>query len=336
MTVRIGLIGAGRAGMIHGRNFAFQVSGSQVIAVCDSDEDLCNAAKAELGLLDVFTDYRKLVVLSQIDAVVIATPTRLHQEIAVAAAQCGKHIFCEKPMAMTAEECDKINSAAAAAKVKLQIGFMRRFAPAFQDLRRRIDGGEIGDVVSVRSITYGPSHPQPWMYDLRMSNGPLAEVNSHDIDTVRWLTGSEITEVYAIAGNFRSLQARHEFPDYYDNVLMIAKLANGMQGLISGAQGVGYGYDARCEVLGTKGIAFAGGLAALPVACCNEFGLVSPVVKSWRELFAEAYRAEDQEFIRCILADKPPGVTGEDGKRAVQVVNAGNESILSGLPIKLS
>ena len=334
--IQIGLIGAGRAGLIHGRNFAFRVNKSRLVALSDPDEKNRNEAAEELGVASVHAGYEELIADPEVDAVVIVTPTKFHREIAVAAARAGKHILCEKPMAMNSVECGEMIAAAAAAGVNLQIGFMRRFAPAFHDIKRRIDSGEIGDVVMVRSVTHGPSLPQPWMFDLAVSNGPLAEVNSHDIDTVRWMTGSEIVEVFALGGNFRSPAAREQYPDFYDNVSLVARFANGMQGIISGAQGVGYGYDARCEVMGTKGILFAGGLEALPVTRITSDGLLTPVVKSWRDLFSDAYLAEDEEFVASILERRAPCVTGEDGRRAVEVVNAGNDSIRSGLPVKLS
>ncbi|MEI6071958.1 MAG: Gfo/Idh/MocA family oxidoreductase [Verrucomicrobiae bacterium] len=334
--IRIGLIGAGRAGLIHGRNFAFRVNKAKLVALSDPDEKTRTTAAEELGIGRTHAGYEELIADPEVDAVVIVTPTKFHREIAVAAARAGKHILCEKPMAMNSAECGEMIAAAAAAGVNLQIGFMRRFAPAFHDIKRRIDSGEIGDVVMVRSVTHGPSLPQPWMFDLAVSNGPLAEVNSHDIDTVRWMTGSEIVEVFALGGNFRSPAAREQYPDFYDNVSLVARFANGMQGIISGAQGVGYGYDARCEVLGTKGILFAGGLEALPVTRITSDGLLTPVVKSWRDLFSDAYLAEDEEFVASILERRAPGVTGEDGRRAVEVVNAGNASIRTGTPVKLS
>lgn len=321
--------------MIHGRNFAARVPGARMAAISDPDARAREAAAAELGVSNAVADYRAVIDDPAVNAVVIVTPTRLHREIALAAAAAGKHILCEKPMAMTAAECDEIIAGADSARVKLQIGFMRRFDPAFCEVKERIDSGEIGDVVLVRSLTHGPSVPQPWMYDLRASNGPLAEVNSHDFDTLRWLTGGEFAEIYAIAGNFRSPQAREEFPDFYDNVSLVARFTNGMQGIITGAQGVGYAYDARCEVLGARGILFAGGLRARAVSSCTADGLRSPAIKSWRDLFAEAYRAEDEDFVRCIREDTAPKVTGFDGRQAVRAVNAGNESIRTGKPVTL-
>ena len=106
---------------------------------------------------------------------IIACPTKFHKEITVAAANAGKHIFCEKPMAMNEEECDEMIEAAEKNHVKLQIGFMRRFDESFQEAKKMIEVGEIGEVVSVKSHTRGPSKPKEWMYDISISNGPLGK-----------------------------------------------------------------------------------------------------------------------------------------------------------------
>jgi len=229
---------------------------------------------------------------------------------------------------MEESECDDMIKACQDGKVKLQIAFMRRFDESFIEAKEIVDSGEIGNVVMVRSNTRGPSIPQKWMYDIEKSNGPLAEVNSHDIDTLRWFTGSEFESVYAIGGNYRSPEALPEYPDFYDNVIMNAKFKNGMQGAIDGAQGVGYGYDARVEILGTKGIIFLGQVFEKTVmTCTKDKGLVRPAMNSWRHLFRDAYYAEDMDFIACILEDREPKVSGLDGKMAVKVVKAGNRSI---------
>jgi myo-inositol 2-dehydrogenase/D-chiro-inositol 1-dehydrogenase/scyllo-inositol 2-dehydrogenase (NAD+) len=284
----------------------------------------------------VLADYREALDDPQVDAVVVATPTEHHREIVVAAAGAGKHVLCEKPMAMNAAECDAMIAAAAVARVKLQIGFMRRFDAGFVAARQCVDAGEIGRVVQVRSLTHGPTVPKPWMYDIRKSNGPLAEVNSHDIDTIRWFCASEFEEVYAIAGNYRSPDARDRHPDFYDNVTLCARMANGMQSAISGAQGVQYGYDARCEVLGEWGLVTVGSLAGNSVVTHTARGMVTPIVRSWMDLFLDAYRAEDDDFVRCICDDEPPRAGGRDGRAAVMVVNAGNRSIAERRPVLLS
>ena len=334
--IGICVIGVGRAGMIHARNFVRGGSHAKLVAVADPFEEAARKACRELELTTYYLDYHEALQDEHVDAVVVVSPTVYHKEIVVAAAQAGKHILCEKPMAMTVAECDEMIAAVERNQVKLQIGFMRRFDKSFMYAKERIIGGDIGDVVLVKSLTRGPSIPQRWQYDLAKSNGTLAEVNSHDIDTLRWFTESEFKEVYAIAGNYRCPEAREEFPDFYDNFVMTALFENGMQGYIDGAASVRYGYDARVEIVGTKGVLFVGRLRENEVVVCNQkTGLVTPFTKSWRTLFMEAYRAEDNDFINCILENRPPKVTGIDGKMAVKVVNAGNQSIREKRPVKL-
>ena len=335
--IGIAVIGSGRAGMIHAGNFARGVEGAKLIAMIDPVEDTAREACRELEIETHYLDYNDALEDDRIDAFVIVTPTVYHRDIVVACAKAGKHVLCEKPMAMTPDECQDMIDAAARHGIKLQIAFMRRFDKSFEDAKERIDAGEIGDVVLVKSLTHGPSVPQPWMYDMKKSNGPLAEVNSHDIDTLRWFTGSEFSEVYAIAGNYRCPEAAAEFPDFYDNVIMNCSFENGMQGSIDGAVSVKYGYDARVEILGTRGIMFLGTLKDNTVLYCSDrSGLTSPVVKSWRVLFLDAYRREDEAFVRCIREDSVPRVTGHDGKMAVMVVNAGNRSIMEKRPVALN
>lgn len=327
-NVGICVIGAGRAGMIHAVNFKSRVPNARIVAIVEPHTETALAACKELDISKCYKDYKEALEDSEIDAIVIVTPTAYHKEIAIAAAKAGKHILCEKPMAMDEYECDAMMEAAKDNKVKLQVAFMRRFDESFIQAKEVVDSGEIGDVVMVRSNTRGPSIPQKWMYDIKISNGPLGEVNSHDIDTLRWFTGSEFKSLYAIGGNFRCEDAKKDFPDFYDNVIVSAEFSNGMQGLIDGAQGVEYGYDARSEILGTRGCIFLGQIHEKSIAVCNKNkGLVRPVMNSWRYLFKDAYLNEDISFVQCIIGDTEPKVTGYDGKMAVKVVKAGNLSI---------
>lgn len=326
--IGICLIGAGRAGMIHAVNYKSRVPNARIVAVVDPFEEAAVKACKELEIPKYYLNYRDALQDDEIDAAVVVSPTVYHREIVVAAARAGKHVLCEKPMAMDELECEDMIKACKDNNVKLQIGFMRRFDESFLEAESVIESGDIGDVVMIRSNTRGPSVPQKWMYDINKSNGPLAEVNSHDIDTLRWFTGSEFKSVYAIGGNYRSPEALPEYPDFYDNVIMNAQFFNGMQGAIDGAQGCAYGYDARVEILGTKGIIFLGQVHERSIITCNrEKGMVKPVMNSWRSLFRDAYVAEDIHFVECILEGKEPRVTGLDGKMAVKVVKAGNTSI---------
>jgi len=333
----IAVVGSGRAGMIHARNFAAGIEGARLVAMVDPVAEARAAALDELGIDKGYADYRQALADPAVQAVVVVTPTAFHRDIVIAAAAAGRHVLCEKPMAMTAEECTAMIAACDRARVKLQIGFMRRFHRDFVAAKEALDSGAIGKLVLVKSLTRGPSVPQPWMYDIAKSNGPLAEVNSHDIDTLRWFAGDDFAEVYAIGGNYRSPEARAQYPDFYDNVAMTIRFTGGAQGMIDGAQGVGYGYDARLEVLGTNGVLLVGSLSASSmVVCGSDSRMITPAVRSWRDLFADAYREEDRAFVRCILDDAPPSPSGRDGREAVKAVNAGNRSIATGAPVRLA
>lgn len=322
------LVGAGRAGMIHARNFANKVPGFRMAAIADPVAEAREKACQELSIDRSYADYHQALEDPAVDAVVVVSPTKYHRDIVVDAARAGKHSLCEKPMAMNEAECREMIAATEEAGVILQVGFMRRYDAGFLAAKEAVEAGRVGEVVLVKSLTRGPSTPQPWMYDIKKSNGPLAEVNSHDIDTVHWFTGSSFAEVYAVAGNYRCPEARAEFPDFYDNVILQGRLQNGMQGAIDGAQGVGYGYDARVEILGTDGVIYLGNTNQNSMICTGRDGnKMQPFMRSWTGLFTEAYLEEDRHFAQCILEGSTPRVTGQDGLNAVRVVAAGNLSI---------
>lgn len=305
-------------------------------AVADTVQASAEKAAEELGGVYHTTDYREALQRPDVDAVIVVTPTKYHIDVVLEAAKAGKHILCEKPMAMNQEECALMIEAAAKNHVKLQIGFMRRFDKNFRRAKEIVDSGAIGDVVTVKSLTHGPSTPREWMYDIEKSSGPLAEVNSHDIDTLRWFTESDAVSLHAMAGNFRCGEARERYPDFYDTVLMNVRMKNGTIGNIDGAQGVSYGYDSRVDIVGTKGNIQIGGLqSGTTLTYTKEGGMTGDVVRSWMDLFEDAYLNEDMSFINCIEKGTEPEVTGYDGMKAVEIVKAGNESIRTGKIVEL-
>jgi myo-inositol 2-dehydrogenase/D-chiro-inositol 1-dehydrogenase/scyllo-inositol 2-dehydrogenase (NAD+) len=336
-SIGLCLIGAGRAGMIHARNFAFRVAGARMIAVSDALEQPARTAAEELGISARYADWREALDDRNVDAVIVAAPTQFHHDIVVAAAGAKKHILCEKPMAMNVDECRDMIDAAERNSVVLQIGFMRRFDANFRRAKEIVDSGAIGSVVSVRSCTRGPSTPREWMYDIARSNGPLAEVNSHDIDTLRWFTGSDAASLYAMGGNYRCQDIRDRYPDFYDTVIMNLRMDNGMMGSIDGAQGVRYGYDAQTEILGTGGLVRVGDLRGTnTLTFTGDHRFEGDVVLSWMNLFSEAYVREDLSFIQCVRTGKAPEAGGVDGMMAVDIVRAGNESLRTGQVVYLS
>lgn len=324
------LIGCGRAGMIHGRNFKNKVLGAHMVAVVDAVPEAAEAAALELGVSEkIYTDYKKILADKTIDAVIVVAPTSLHKEIVVECANAGKHIFCEKPMALNTQDCEEMLEACKKAGVVLQIGFMRRHDASFKEAKKQIDEGVIGDVVMIRSCTRGPSHPKEWMYDIEKSNGILAEVNSHDIDCVRWISGSDFATMHVTAGNYRNKEVAKRFPYYYDNVVVSGEMKNGIQYVIDGAAYVKYGYDAQLEILGTKGVIRVSRQNGNGVETVTDTaGSTRPFVKSWTKLFEEAYLTEDAHFVDCILNGKTPAVSGMDGLMAVKAVENGNAMIV--------
>ncbi len=334
--VKVCLIGCGRAGMIHARNYAGKVKNAELTALCDPFEASLKAAAEEISVPYVYTDYREAIKNPEIDAVVVVTPTGLHREIVIAAAEAGKHVFCEKPMADSEEECEEMIEACRKNHVKLQLGFMRRFDKSFRRGKELLDAGAAGAPTFIRSNTYGPSEPKEWMYDVRRSYGPIGEVNSHDFDTIRWYAGSEVKKIRAVGHNFRSPEKAAEYPEYYDTCGVLMEFENGVIGMISGAQYVQYGYDSRTEILGTDGIIKVGTQHANSVeVVAKDQVCTTDSIVSWRTLFTDAYTAEANAFADCIVNDTEPEVTGHDGKMALRMVHAGLQSILEGREIEL-
>jgi len=335
--VRVCVVGVGRAGMVHARNFRWHVPYAELVAVVDADAERARAAARELDLGDRFyTDLEQALQKVPFDAVVITTPTFTHASLALQAAAAGKHIFCEKPMALTLEECDRMIAAAQQAGVVLQIGFMRCFDPPFVEAKRQIDEGAIGRPLIVRTLTRGPGLPPEWAHDIRVSNGMLAEVNSHDFDTVRWLGGGEFVSIFARAGAYKVPEIRQRYPGFYDTATVSAALDNGTMGMIDGVCPADYGYDARAEVVGTEGVLVIGALHTPPVnRVTKAANVVAPRIPSWPVRFAQAYQAEATHFVECIREGKPPMVGGWDGRQALEAVLAANRSIETGLPVSI-
>jgi myo-inositol 2-dehydrogenase/D-chiro-inositol 1-dehydrogenase/scyllo-inositol 2-dehydrogenase (NAD+) len=238
--MRVLLVGAGRAGANHASHLA------SIAGVFDSDVEAARALAERHGA----TAYPSLEAgLDAADAVVISTPTFTHCELAVAAARAGRHVLCEKPMALDETECEAMITAAREAGVVLQIGFMRRFQPEFAEARRRIEAGDIGEPMVLKSLTRGPGLPPPWAWEIERSNGMLAEVNSHDFDSVRWLAGSDIVRVYAETANVKGVARGVTAESFYDNAVVTLRFASGAIGTIDGTCPADYGYDGarRCS-----------------------------------------------------------------------------------------
>jgi scyllo-inositol 2-dehydrogenase (NAD+) len=318
-NIKICLVGAGRAAEVHGDVYFSSVPNANIVSVFDTDIEKAKnlALKYGIGQDRAFDNYEDVLSYSDFDAAVITTPTFTHALYTAMSAKHKIHVFCEKPMAITLKDCDEMMDVCRSENVILQIGFMRRFDAGFKGAKDIIEQGLIGQPLIVKSLTRGPGLPGKWAFDIKNSNGNLAEVNSHDFDCIRWLSASEYKSVYALAKNSKNADISKEHPLFYDNATVSAVMVNEAFGLIDSVCPCDYGYDARAEVVGTKGVIFIGSLGEnTTVTCTRPTQMVAPQVLSWKKRFHDAYIAEDRHFIECIIEGGKPKVTGDDGKRA--------------------
>jgi len=331
------MIGAGRVGRNHSQAITRHVPQGKIVALVDPVEKVRNETAVDFQIESQYESLDRALEKTEFEAVVITTPTPTHLSLTALAAEHGKHIFLEKPMALNLEECDRILSVVKKNNVILQLGFMRRFDPEFVVAAERIAAGEIGTPMMIKTNTHGPGLPPPWARDLRTSNGMLAEVNSHDWDTVRWLMDSNYQRVYTEVANFKGPANQIDIQNFYDNALVNIKMESGGLGLISGVCPCGYGYDARVEIIGDKGIMQIGELKGQSVVVCTnrDQGLIVPIVRTWPERFAWAYIYELEHFVRCVQSETTPRVGGDEGRWAVAGVLAGTKSFLEGRVVYL-
>lgn len=335
-TIRICLIGAGRAGQVHAGSLTESVKGADLVAIVEQDAPVRQTATTRYSVPGFGTLEQALEAVP-FDGVAITTPTFTHKPLTLAAAANGKHVFCEKPMALNLSECNEMIEAARRAGVFLQLGFMRRFDPEFAAAAARIEAGEIGRPMILKSLTHGPGLPPAWARDLRSSNGMLAEVNSHDWDTMRWLARSNYQRIYAEVSNFKGAERGVTTANFYDVALAQIRFESGALGVLSGVCPCEYGYDARVEIVGERGILQIGDMRGQAVVVCTnrDQGLITPIYRTWPERFADAYVGEMRHFADCIRTGTAPRVGGEDGKWAVAAVLAATRSFLEARPVMI-
>jgi predicted dehydrogenase len=315
---------------------AFRISMAEVVSVVDTNLEAAKNLASLLGGISYYESLTNAIKKEDFDAVFITTPTFTHHPLTVEAAEAGKHIFCEKPMALTLKEADEMISVTRRNNVKLQIGFMRRFDPEFRKAKSLIDEGVIGKPVLVKSVGRGPGLPPRWALDPRTGLGMVAEVNSHDFDTLRWFMNDEFKMIYADAAALLRPDVAEEFPDFHDIVAVIARFQKGGFGIIDGGCPVNYAYDARVEVLGTEGLIAIGEIQGTSLLICHkDQKIVTEPFHSWRDRFKEAYIAEAESFIKSIIEDREPEVTGEDGRKALEATLAAIKSIKDRKPVEL-
>jgi myo-inositol 2-dehydrogenase/D-chiro-inositol 1-dehydrogenase len=331
--LNIGIIGAGRIGKVHAATVAYRIPSARIAAIADINGDAARQVAAQLGVPVAADDPAAIFENKDIDAVFVCSSTDTHARFTIAAAQAGKHIFCEKPIAHDLHEIDEALAAVARAGVKLQIGFNRRFDANFARVRQAIATGEIGTPALLHIISRDPG-PPPVEY-VKVSGGMFLDMTIHDFDMARFLIGAEVEEVYTQAAVTVD-PAIGEAGDV-DTAVVMLKYANGVIGTIDNCRRATYGYDQRVEVLGSKGA----------IATTNNYpnaAVVSDGASVRRDLplnffmdrYTESFATEVAAFVHAVLHDKPTPVTGLDGRVPVVMGLAAGKSHREGRPVRLS
>ena len=329
--IKIGVIGLGRMGRLYTRMLATQINGVHLLAVADVNERARSEVADELDVPYVFADPYKLIAYPELDAVIITTPTWTHHELVIAAAEGGKAIFCEKPLALSLEHTRLALDAVARARVSLQVGFMRRFDAAYQKAKAMIDGGQIGYPITFKSIGRDPFCPEPAYADPVKSGGLILDMAIHDFDLARWLMNSEVERVTA-EGSILVCKVLESVGDI-DNAVINLRFVSGALGNIEVSRNAFYGYDIRTEVLGSEGAVMIGVHQHTPVLLLTRAGAQHDVKPYLMERFGDAFRTQLQHFIDCLRTDQPPLVSGADALAAYEIGVAATQSYQTGLPV---
>jgi inositol 2-dehydrogenase len=334
MTVHIGLVGAGRMGEVFAYHLAFSLPGVKFVAVADVNGTRAAEVAARYGAPASYADPYALLDRKDVDAVVIATPTDTHGEMVKAAAAAGKHIFCEKPLALTLAGCDEAIAAANAAGVKLQVGFMRRYDPAYKAAKDKIDAGVIGALVLFKSVGRDPKRTSLEYARRTSSGGLIADMAIHDFDLARWLMGSEVLRAHS-EGACLVYPELKEVGDI-DNATVNLKFVNGAIGNVDVSRNAVYGYDIRTEVMGSKGSLMIGKMQQTPLLVLTASGVTHDTVPYFMERFREAYAAEIRDFVDSIQNDRAPSVSGPEARAATAIGIAATRSLDESRPVALS
>lgn len=330
--INIAVIGTGRMGSVHVANLVRHIPEANLVAICDIRLDVAQAIADELGISRVVQDYHELLADKDIEAVLIATSTNTHAFIIKDAAMAGKHIFCEKPLALDLESIDDALAVVEKANVKLQVGFNRRFDKSFQRVHDIVESGEIGRACVLRITNRDPELPT--LDFMRVSGGMFLDMTIHDFDMARFQIG-EVEEVYAL-GNVLIDPTLNEFGDI-DTDIVTLKFKNGAIGAIDNSRQAVYGYDQRLEVFCLNGVALAENEVEDSVVKGNPEGFhAARIPHFFMQRYAPCYVDEVRAFLVCVRDDKPTPITGFDGRMAVVLGHAAWKSFRENRPVKVS
>jgi myo-inositol 2-dehydrogenase / D-chiro-inositol 1-dehydrogenase len=330
--LRIGVLGVGRIGRMHARLLAHQVPGATLGAVFDIDPAMAKAVATELDVpaLETLDD---VLGAPDLDAVAICTSTDTHVDLLVAAATSGKAIFCEKPISLNLDEVDRALAAIEGAGARLQVGFNRRYDPAHRSVRDAVAGGVIGPVHLVRISSRDPA-PPPISY-IAVSGGIFLDMTAHDFDMARYVTGSEVVEVYA-QGAVRVDPAIGTAGDL-DTVVVTLRHADGCLTTIDNSRQALYGYDQRVEAFGAAGVASSANPPAHTGLVLTADGVHGPpLLHFFLERYTTSYILQWDAFVRYVRDGGESPVSGADGRAPLAIGLAAWQSVREGRPVPIS
>ena len=330
--MKIGLIGAGRIGQLHGELLTYYIPGAEIKTVAEIYIDQVKGWAEHLRISELTTDYTHVLNDSEIEAVLICSSTDTHAELIIEAAKAGKHIFCEKPIDFNIEKIKQALASVQAAGVKLQIGFNRRFDHNFKKAHELVESGKVGDVHIVKITSRDPA-PPPIEY-VKVSGGIFLDMTIHDFDMARYLSVSEVEEVYA-QGAVLIDPVISQVGDV-DTAIITLRFKNGAMGIIDNSRQAVYGYDQRVEVFGSKGNIEVKNDFPDSAKLSTAEGVVSAKPQYFfLERYKMSYVEELKAFVDAVANDKEPPVTGDDGLQPVLIGLAALKSLKEKKPVKI-
>lgn len=334
--LRIGIVGLGRLGKVHAHHIANSIPNAELTAACSIVPAELDYAKAELGVQRVYSDFLEMVKDPEVDAVAIVTTSSEHCWQIAAALDAGKHVFCDKPLGVTVEECEMAEKAVERhPELIFLLGFMRRFDPSYAYAKAKIDAGLIGTPYLVKATGIDPEAlAEGSIRFAKTSGGIFIDMAVHDIDLMRWFIGAEATEVYALGATFK----HPEFKAAGDDETAVAtyKFENGAIGTIHVGRTAAHGYHVETEIIGTEGSIRISPVPSKNMAVLYDSrGVVTECVENFQIRFEEAYLLEMAEFVNCVLENRKPDVNVYDGTKSTKIAFATTEAWKSGKAVTI-
>jgi myo-inositol 2-dehydrogenase/D-chiro-inositol 1-dehydrogenase len=330
--IRIGVLGTGRIGQMHARLLANDVPGAALGMVYDP---VTEAAQGVARAFDVpaARSVDELLAAPELDAVAICTSTDTHVDLLMAAARSGKGIFCEKPISLELEQVDRALAVVEQEGARLQVGFNRRFDPAHRSVRDAVQNGSLGRLHVLRITSRDPA-PPPLAY-IEVSGGIFLDMTVHDFDMARFVTGSEVVEVFA-QGTVRIDPAIKAAGDL-DTAVVMLRHADGCLTVIDNSRRAVYGYDQRVEAFGDLGMAASENPPAhtgILRTARGTYGAALP--HFFVERYTPSYLAQWEAFLGYLRGGRQSPVSGADGRAPLAIGLAAWRSVREGRPVEVA